>query len=296
MQRGIGQLSCLQLLSQFTVGKQRGCKIEELQGLNLRGGLEIEGLEKVLDGIDAEKANLKEKQHLRKLSFSWNVADDLVMGMKENFDSVIEGLRPHPNLQCLHISNYMGVGFPMWLMDLKVPNLVEISLFNCSRCIILPQLSQLRFLKVLAITYLPELEIWPSGESPSVQKLTVYGCPKLTHMPNLPSLTMLELVGCKEMLLSFVASCPLLDSLCIGGFPELTSFPEGLFQNKSLLKSLEIWECPKLKSLPKDLCSNATIKRLELSNCNEAESFREEIKRNFTSLKCLGFSSTSIDE
>ncbi|XXG72648.1 hypothetical protein AAC387_Pa07g1699 [Persea americana] len=291
----INRTRCIvEVPDKFIVGKQRGCKIEELQGLNLRGGLEIEGLEKVLDGIDAEKANLKEKQHLRKLSFSWNVADDLVMGMKENFDSVIEGLQPHPNLQCLHISNYMGVGFPMWLMDLRVPNLVEISLFNCSRCKTLPQLAQLRFLKVLDITYLPELEIWPSGESPSIQKLTINGCPKLTHMPNLPSLTMLELVGCKEMLLSFVASCPLLDSLCIGGFPELTSFPEGLFQNKSLLKSLEIWECPKLKSLPKDLCSNATIERLELSNCNEAEYFREEIKRNFTPLKCLGFSSSCI--
>lgn len=132
-------------------------------------------------------------------------------------------------MQKLSIENFMGAKFPRWLLELKVHNLVEISLINCRRCEILPPLSQLHHLKVLTIQGKPNLEKWSSDDLrqmlPHIKKLTIKSCPKLTQLPHLPSLETLRLMGCNQMLLMSLVACTAITQLDIGGFRKLTSSP-----------------------------------------------------------------------
>lgn len=148
-------LSCLHYLPLFIVGnKKNGFGIEELRDLNLLGGkLQINNLENVIDGKDAEGGHLKEKQEILRLELHWmarmgsescSVVDNL---------EVLEGLQPHQNLKRLGIHNYVGSQFPSWMTSSSnlLPNLVNVVLKYCSRCQQLPALGQLPFLKFLHI-------------------------------------------------------------------------------------------------------------------------------------------------
>ncbi|XXG50771.1 hypothetical protein AAC387_Pa02g4705 [Persea americana] len=101
----LGKLKCLQTLPIFAVGTSVGCRITEIKDLNLQGQLFIKNLENVKDGNDAKEANLKQKQNLHVLVFSWSHCDNnAVVG--ENVKQVLEGLEPHPNLKKLRVDGY----------------------------------------------------------------------------------------------------------------------------------------------------------------------------------------------
>ncbi|XXG88283.1 hypothetical protein AAC387_Pa12g0512 [Persea americana] len=210
----------------------------------------------------------------------------------ENYERVIESLQPHSNLQSLSIENYMGSRFPHWLMHLKIPNLIEVSLINCKRCKILPPLSQLHHLKVLTIKGMLDLEKWSSDETKEtllhIKRLTIINCPKLTQMPHLPSVEELMLMRCNEMLLMSITAYTAITILLIGGFPEMTSLPEELLKNMTLLEFLVIDGCPKLQSLS-GVHDLPTIKTLVFDNCGQIESLMEGV-RNLTSLKSFHIS------
>ncbi|PPD90240.1 hypothetical protein GOBAR_DD12809 [Gossypium barbadense] len=148
---GLGQLSCLRKLSLFVVGKDIGCGgIDELKELALEGELSIRRLHDVKSSTDAKNANLIKKQNLRSLSLSWRVNNG-ERSQRGNDEEILDVLRPHPSLKKLCVDAYQGVRFPYWMMDLLLPNLVEISLANCERCHQLPPPGKLRFLEVLTI-------------------------------------------------------------------------------------------------------------------------------------------------
>ncbi|KAJ8643378.1 hypothetical protein MRB53_005126 [Persea americana] len=287
----ISELRDLQTLTLFIVSKENG--IDELQDLNLRGSINIQNLQDVLDPLDADKVGLGERHKLSSLGLSWKDSHDSTAAENENCERVIDSLQPHSNLQSLSIENYMGSRFPHWLMHLKVPNLIKISLISCRRCEILPPFSQLRHLKDLTIQDMPDLEKWSSDERsqtlPHIKRLEIRNCPKLTQMPHLPSVEDLKLMGCNEMLLMPVMACTAITKLWIGGFPGMISFPEGLLKNLTLIKELYIQDCPKLKSLSKDVHDLPAIGELLLSNCGEVESLMEGV-RNLTSLKSFRLS------
>ncbi|XXG45929.1 hypothetical protein AAC387_Pa02g0888 [Persea americana] len=111
-------------------------------------------------------------------------------------------------------------------------------------------------------------------------------------MPHLPSVEYLKLTRCNEMLLMSVMAYTTITELYIYGFPEMISFPEGLLKNLTLIKDLYIEDCPKLKSLSKDVHDLPAISSLYLSNCVEVESLMEGV-RNLTSLKSLYMSGCS---
>ncbi|CDP11113.1 unnamed protein product [Coffea canephora] len=75
---------------------------------------------------------------------------------------VLEGLRPHPNLQELYICGFMGDRFPYWFMSLT--KLVDLSLIDCSTSKELPAgLGQLPFLQKLEFSGLENVRyIGPS--------------------------------------------------------------------------------------------------------------------------------------
>ncbi|KAL7204425.1 hypothetical protein ACSBR2_017489 [Camellia fascicularis] len=83
---GLGELTCLQTLAIFIVGKDSSISkaiggIGELNNLNhLRGGLQIKHLENARNGTsrlkELKEANLKEKKFIQKLTLEWTEDKD----------------------------------------------------------------------------------------------------------------------------------------------------------------------------------------------------------------------------
>ncbi|RWR72548.1 putative disease resistance protein RGA3 [Cinnamomum micranthum f. kanehirae] len=284
----ISKLSDLQTLTLFIVSKENG--IDELRDLNLQGSIKIQNLQNVLNPLDADQVGLRERHKLSSLGLSWKDSQDSTVAENENYERVIESLQPNSNLQNLIIENYMGSRFPHWLMHLKVPNLITLSSISCKRCKILPPFWQLHHLKDLTIRDMPDLEEWSSDERsqtlPHIKRLEISYCPKLSQIPHLPSVEILKLTGCNEMLLMSIRNYTAITELRIGGFPEMISLPEGLLKNLTRIKDLYIQDCPKLKSISKDVHDLPAIESLGLFNCGEVESLMEGVG-NLTSLKSL---------
>ncbi|CDP21502.1 unnamed protein product [Coffea canephora] len=154
----MGRLSCLQTLEFFNVGREKGRQIEELGCLkNLKGSLSVRNLQLVKDRKAAEEANLFGKANLFRLILVWALAWDRE-GDNYNYDKdVLDGLRPHPNLEELVIQRFMGDQFPRWSMDLPItlPKLARLEFYYCHRCGELLPLQNFTFLKELVIWFCP---------------------------------------------------------------------------------------------------------------------------------------------
>ncbi|XWS75516.1 hypothetical protein CRYUN_Cryun01aG0096200 [Craigia yunnanensis] len=181
---GLANLSCLRKLN-IIVGMDRGLRINELKELALEGELSIKELYNVKSSAEAKNVNLIEKPNLRSLSLSWRV-NNKELSQHENAEEILNGLQPHSSLKKLSIIDYQGLRFPYWMMDLLLPNLVEISLQNCERCDQLPPLGKLRFLKRLSIYGMGALKsidinFHGDGESsfPSLKKLVICDAQRL---------------------------------------------------------------------------------------------------------------------
>ncbi|PNX55695.1 CC-NBS-LRR resistance protein [Trifolium pratense] len=156
----IGGLDNLQMLTDFVVGEQHGINIKQLGKLNnLRGKLQISGLENVIDPADAVAANLKAKEHLEALSMSYGQWREMDGSITEAHVSILEALQPNRNLMRLTIKDYRGSSFPNWLGDHHLPNLVSLELLGCKLHFQLPSLGQFPFLKKLSISGCDGIEI-----------------------------------------------------------------------------------------------------------------------------------------
>ncbi|XVF24117.1 hypothetical protein REPUB_Repub13aG0099700 [Reevesia pubescens] len=318
---GLGHLSCLRKLTMFIVGKDDGCGIDELKELALEGELSIEKLYNVKSSAEAKNSNLIKKQNLRSLSLSWR-QERLENSPHENDEEILNGLQPHSNLKKLRISDYQGLRFPYWMMDILLPNLVEITLAKFESCDQLPPLGKLCFLKELTIDEMgalktidsnfygdgersfPSLEIlkilnaqcleeWRGVNGresfPLLSSLTITNCPNLVKLPRLQSLKNLEIGGTSVTLLkTVVMNATNLTSLWIGNFHELTELPDGLLQNQKQLESLSIWSTS-LKSLSNLLDNLSALKMLDLQICLELESLPAGLQ-NLSSLESLHLS------
>ncbi|KAL7203601.1 hypothetical protein ACSBR2_016798 [Camellia fascicularis] len=151
MSLGIGKLASLVTLSNFIVTKNNGFRIRELGNLiYLRGELSLSGLQNVVDPLDAREANLINKEGLKVLSMEWSVGSDESQDRRVETE-MLNVLRPHKNLEELHIKCYLGTGFPTWIGDPLFSNMLCISLQNCKKCVSLPPLGQLPLLKDLCV-------------------------------------------------------------------------------------------------------------------------------------------------
>eukprot|EP00268_Persea_americana_P054699 TRINITY_DN6291_c0_g1_i5.p1 TRINITY_DN6291_c0_g1~~TRINITY_DN6291_c0_g1_i5.p1 ORF type:complete len:1110 (+),score=191.03 TRINITY_DN6291_c0_g1_i5:1029-4358(+) len=315
----LGKLKCLQTLPIFAVGTSVGCRITELKDLNLQGQLFIKNLENVKDGNDAKEANLKQKQNLHVLVFSWSHCDNnAVVG--ENVEQVLEGLEPHPNLKKLRVDEYAGIRYPRWMSDLLLPNLTEVELANCRRCESLPSFGQLPFLKVLTIrgmdgvkcidtafygknvtsgfpslkqltiTDMPNLEELLVGSEreifPLLLGLEVERCPKLANLPPLRSIERLVLRKNNEALLRSLANLTSLMSLCIESFAKLEFLEDGLLQNHTHLSHLSIFCCPELKYLSRDVKNLTALSYLYISNCQKLVSLESPTSLHEMFIEC----------
>ncbi|KAJ6370987.1 hypothetical protein OIU77_001489 [Salix suchowensis] len=321
MPSGMGQLGCLRKLGKFIVGKEVGHHIGELQRLNYIGGdLSIKDLDNVQGLADAQNANLARKTNLQSLSLSWR-EDESSSFSEANSEDVLRALEPHSNMKKLQISGYRGSKFPDWMLESRLPNLVEISLQSCMNCELLPPFGQLRFLKHLQLKRMDTVkcigrEMYGDGENPfpSLERLTlgemmnledwetnsmggreiftglhelkIEKCPKLVEIPIIPSVKILTIEDCTVILLSSIVNFTSITYLEIAGFDELAVLPDGLLQNHTCLQSLSIWRMRSLRSLSNQLNNLSSLKSLDISFCNELESLPDGVQ-NLNSLEWL---------
>ncbi|KAJ6752655.1 DISEASE RESISTANCE RPP13-LIKE PROTEIN 1-RELATED [Salix koriyanagi] len=303
----MGKLKKLETLTDFFMGQENGCRIDELGELKyLLGELRILNLQNVSHDLDAIEADLKGK-NLMKLELRWS-------GMRKSDDSlaeedVLEALRPSAKMEDISITGY---GVPPTKGIHSDP--LKASLFE-------------RMLQ------------WREWESegrafPSLQVLCIRKCPRLTTLPSdLPSLVELEIAKCKLVGLpsgwspatinkimlandfhklqleklpshsqsltvdSFHAfdfirqeienwgyACTTLQNIDITRCP-LEFFPLNLFPQ---LKQLEISRCGKLKSLsgPEEPFGDSMSTKSSYSGCPTLETLALSHCSKFESLFC----------
>jgi len=325
MPAGMGQLTCLQKLSMFIVGKHDGHNIGELNRLNFLGGeLRIKNLDNIQRLTEARDANLMGKKNLQSLNLSWKREISSNASM-ERSEEVLCGLQPHSNLKQLCISGYQGIKFPNWMMDLLLPNLVQISVEECCRCERLPPFGKLQFLKnlrlksvkglkyisrdvygdeeipfpsleSLTLDSMQSLEAWTNTAGtgrdsfPCLREITVCNCAKLVDLPAIPSVRTLKIKNSSTASLLSVRNFSSLTSLRIEDFCDLTHLPDGMVKNHAVLGRLEIARLRNLKSLSYQLDNLFALKRLFLIECDELESLPEGLQ-NLNSLESLHINS-----
>ncbi|XP_057777562.1 putative disease resistance protein RGA3 isoform X1 [Salvia miltiorrhiza] len=232
----IGRLTCLQTLTRFIVGDNKGYQIEELGSLNnLKGELEILNLEKVLDKEEALKANIFQKPNLFDLRFVWTESRK----DERNDESVLEGLQPHKNLMKLGIEGFKGKRFPSWTLKMAVQdvpqgswvplnNLTQITLSWCQECKEIPMMEHLQNLKYLHLKGLKKVRFINSSFN-NLMSLYIEELERLECLPN-------WLFYNNQNLSKF----------WISGCPKLKELPDGL-QTLNSLEDLFIWSCPNLR-------------------------------------------------
>ncbi|XP_061991717.1 putative disease resistance protein RGA4 isoform X2 [Rosa rugosa] len=291
----VGRLTKIQTLPQFNVGKGTklpcfnvgkgtGPAIEELGGLkHLRGHLYIRKLEHVRDGEEAKNACLAEKCHLSELTCDWTPGEV----PNGNETDVLDGLKPHLNLQSLNIEFFMGATLPSWITGLQ--NLKKIRLVCCDNCEGIPTLGHLPNLRSLEISMYKLTRVGAEfyGYSdtsttlfPALKTLSIWGCKDLiewTEAPRISAEGEVVVFPCLEEL--DLRCCPKLRN-APSRFPRLkrlvmhemgNSVPiENISTQLTTLTYLEISHVKGLTCLPEGMLNNNnSLTHLEVRFCDE---------------------------
>ncbi|XP_065871104.1 disease resistance protein RGA2-like isoform X2 [Euphorbia lathyris] len=271
MPLGLGYLNCLETLTCFIVGPSWGGSIEQLECLNkLSGHLEIIRLEEVGDKKEAERANLQGKSKLQGLGFQWSYGAD---NRSSSDEELLEGLRPHQNIRRIKVKNYMGEKWPSWMLRMKSPsdtdsfavlhNLVDLSLAECWKCVQLPCLGELPYLKFLKINYMGSVKCID---------YEFYG------------------INSKRSRSGLLRLFPALKSLSLSWMDNLTywsSPSDGRVVVFPCLENLSIQSCAKLTGFP--VSHSSALVNLEIKDCEEFRFiFRQQSFPSFTSLSIEG--------
>ncbi|CAN6693194.1 unnamed protein product [Malus baccata var. baccata] len=240
--KGIGRLTCLRTLPYFSVGNEIGRRIEELASLKqLKGELIVCNLEHVKNGEEAKKAKLEDKTKVRHLSFNWT--EDRSTTDNNMEEDVLEGLRPHLELESLSIENFMGDKFPTWMMSGSLmPNqLKKIELLGCEKCGGVPPLGHLPNLTELKISEMANLKC-------------IWGCPKLSWFGVKSRRVEEEEKECVSLGQLWIWSCPKLASFCAQS------------------SRIDEEECISVQSTS-DLRTMTSLRDLRIRNCERLESW-----------------------
>lgn len=104
---GLGNLSCLQKLSHFTLVRKNG-GFRELKGMNqLRGTLSIRAIHTVRNKEEAAEARLADKKYIEELGLHWRI-NPRTCKPTPSENEVIESLRPYERIQRLKIHRFWG--------------------------------------------------------------------------------------------------------------------------------------------------------------------------------------------
>ncbi|XP_024634398.1 putative disease resistance RPP13-like protein 1 [Medicago truncatula] len=282
MPKQIQRLSHLQTLTNFVVGEHSGYDIKELEKLNhLRETLCISQLENVTDRADAVEANLRDKTHLEALHMRYGYKGTTDGSIVEK--DVLEVLEPNSNLNSLIIEDYRGTGFPHWLGDCYLLNLVSLELNRCGFCSRLPPLGKLPSLKELSISECYGIEIigeefygYNSSTVPfaSLESLKFDNMYGWNECSSLEKLYVGDYDGENLEWPSFdLRSCNSLCTLSISGWCSSSlPFALNLFTN---LHSLDLYDCRQLKLFPQRGLPSS-LSTLRINKFPELIALREE--------------------
>ncbi|KAF2293675.1 hypothetical protein GH714_004100 [Hevea brasiliensis] len=220
MPREMANLTNLQTLSKFIVGKGNGLGIKELMKFpNLGGQLQIEGLHNVVNIQDAELADLKKDEGLDELALVWS---DNFQNSRSDEDELLllSFLQPHQKLRKLSVEFYGGKKFPSWIGDPSFTNMVDVELCSCPNIISLPPLgllSKLRNLRIEGMGGVAEVSVEFYGHNssslqpfPSLETLEIQNMLELKHWAcsdgrneeaagNFPKLHELTIINCPKL-------------------------------------------------------------------------------------------------
>ncbi|XP_031277380.1 putative disease resistance RPP13-like protein 1 [Pistacia vera] len=320
MPLGMKDLTCLQRLSNFIVGKDIGSDLEDLKCLkDLREKLCISKLE---NSQHPTTFILRDMRHLKVLVLEWSPQLDHPRDIAEE-ERVLDWLQPHENLEELTIKCYGGTEFPPWAgnpsLHSKPMVLRVLRLENCKNCTSLPSLGLFTSLEELIIKNMTaikrigseiygegcfqslvnlcfegmeEWEHWdPIGEYepverfPCLRKLSIKNCPKLCGAPfnHLQSLEKLVVYKCGQLVVSF-SSFPRLCELEIDGCKKMAC---SSLTDSGSLKSMTLSDFSGygnwLRQEPSILTS---LQELYIRNCEALTSLPEGLEK-FSHLECL---------
>lgn len=246
MPKGIRRLTSLRTLDECPVygsDLDAAFKLGDLGSLDqLQGSFTIKILGNGKDTIDAETACLWKKKNL--LCLTIHLQQFIGSGAE-----ILNGLRPHQDLEYLHILWYYGTAFPDWMISLH--NLRVLNLEYCDVCELLPPLGKLPFLEQLSLFRMIKVKTigdeflgMESQTSLSSSSSSSILFPKLK---NISFQTMLEWEEWEG----------------VGGWTEsgndIIIMPS--------LSSFKISYCPKLMNLPVFL-PNTPVKNISVSACH----------------------------
>nr|GMD04461.1 putative disease resistance protein RGA3 [Ipomoea batatas] len=237
MPQGIAKLTQLCSLSEFKVRKESS-KLGYMEKLNqLKGKLSIFflcDLNNAADVEEAEKAELRNKKHIKELYL--NFSDGVDVGI-----DVMEALKPPPELQTLKLIGYGGTHFPSWIL-LSLDNLRILKILRCVNCSSLPPLGKLPSLETLKIWEMKELryvgrEFLAVAEVggvafPKLKTLKFYECPEWEEWEDFKEEATITIMPCIRVLI--LERCW-----------KLKTVPHHLLSR--MQESLKIFGCPLLK-------------------------------------------------
>ncbi|XP_074291167.1 putative disease resistance protein RGA1 [Silene latifolia] len=234
---GMSKLTNLYKMSKFVVGAANSSLKQhlELEGLKtmkkLRGTLKIDihfpsSEAFVKDHSFRGEDYIRHMEHLHTILFDCKHEDN--DGKVSNYEEELLGaLQPHGNVKLLNLVGYRGVTMPRWAegdnLAAFLHHLVQLDLFQCSELQCLSSLGNLQYLKSLSLSELPNLAYIESYSARAV--------------PLGSSTEGLQFLPCLERLVLWF-----LPKLKEWRGPSSLVFPE--------LRSLHIWDCPELTSLP----------------------------------------------
>ncbi|XP_019190007.1 PREDICTED: putative disease resistance RPP13-like protein 1 [Ipomoea nil] len=233
MPQGIAQLTQLCSLSKFIVGKE-SCKLGYMEKLNqLQGELSILflcDLYNVANVEEAEKAELRNKKHIKELCLHFSPGVDVGI-------DVMEALKPPLELQTLKFCFYGGTHFPSWI-TLSLDNLRSLNIEWCSNCSSLPPLGKLPSLETLEISEMEELR-YVGSEFLGVAEVGGVAFPKLKKLEFSNCGEWEEWEDFKEEATIIIMPC--IRELVLKNCEKLKTVPHHLL---SKLECLEIEACP----------------------------------------------------
>ncbi|KAK3220154.1 hypothetical protein Dsin_014124 [Dipteronia sinensis] len=240
MPRGIERLTCLRTLDKVVVsGDKKACKFECLRNLNHLGG---QLWMKCRGGVDVGEINKAEFKNKTKLLGLWALLSSEVSN-----EEALEDFQPPPNLEELTLSGYRGASRLSlnWMMSLTKLKKLELGSWSC-----------FERLSLAKLPCLESLSIWKMESVKSVGD---------------------EFVGMESDNISSFSSSSLLiafrklQSLQIAGMEDWEEWDcgasgRGEEQIKIMpcLRSLRIYSCPKLKTLPDYLLQSTTLEELDI--------------------------------
>ncbi|KAL9673759.1 hypothetical protein QQ045_030021 [Rhodiola kirilowii] len=320
---GIGKLKNLQMLGRYIVAEGIDCGLSELSGLNFRGVLRIEDLDKVNDVKAVENLNIGNKENLHSLKLYWKKCPESATGSDgriryEMMGKVLDGLSPPEKLKRLSLSQYQGFEFPEWIMQTR--QLTKISLKNVDNCGYIPPLWKLPCLEVLVlrgmkmlkcffnnndydvgmvlfpalqlleITSMPNLKGWTATGLnrivfPKVCQLKVRRCDQLEVLPSCPTLQRLQITQTPNMNLEPFPEGNSLTSFSLYDFSREV-FPTGYVGSLKALEFLELWNMPLLKSISTEIKCLSKLRNFSIHSCPQLRSLPQGLK-NLSALENL---------